>query len=237
MRDGEGRGSRTEPHRQRDLPRRRGRGCGSSRDRSTTATRARRWCIRARSFAPSRFAYTSTFGISSATTIWAASSGSYTPPDTKSRGRQASREPAIRLRQCHGVGFPAWLLWPAPDFHGNLTHDELLKAPPTAETRFVVYDLVLATADGTRKDKIVLISWCPESAKVEQRSAHSTTRNTVRNLLDGVQVYVQATDLSDVEYDELVSRTLPPHGTRGHRPAGQPSPCPESSFAALNRTD
>ncbi|MFC8237119.1 actin-binding ADF family protein [Streptomyces sp. NPDC057284] len=94
-----------------------------------------------------------------------------------------------------------------PDFKGNLTHDELLKALPATETRFVVYDLVFATADGTRENKIVLISWCPASAKVEQRVAHSTTRNTVRNLLDGVQVYVQATDLSDVEYDELVSRT------------------------------
>ncbi|MDX3771392.1 actin depolymerization factor/cofilin-like domain-containing protein [Streptomyces sp. NBC_01707] len=94
-----------------------------------------------------------------------------------------------------------------PDFKGNLTHDELLKALPAAETRFVVYDLVFATADGTRKEKIVLISWCPESVKVEQKIAHSTTCSKVHNLLDGVQVYVQATDLTDVEYDELVSRT------------------------------
>ncbi|MFF3062434.1 actin-binding ADF family protein [Streptomyces sp. NPDC057909] len=94
-----------------------------------------------------------------------------------------------------------------PDFKGNLTHDELLKGLPVAETRFVVYDLVFATADGTRKDKIVLISWCPESAKGEERIAHSTTCDTLQNLLDGVQVYVQATDLSDVEYDELVSQT------------------------------
>lgn len=93
------------------------------------------------------------------------------------------------------------------DFKGNLTHDELLEALPAAETRFVIYDLVFATADGTRKDKIVLISWCPEAAEIEQRVAHSTTRNALRDLLDGVQAYVQATDLSDVEYDELVSRT------------------------------
>ncbi|MET7636677.1 actin-binding ADF family protein [Streptomyces sp. NPDC001773] len=93
------------------------------------------------------------------------------------------------------------------DFKGNLTHDELLEALPAAETRFVIYDPVFATADGTRKDKIVLISWCPEAAEIEQRVAHSTTRNALRDLLDGVQAYVQATDLSDVEYDELVSRT------------------------------
>jgi cofilin len=94
-----------------------------------------------------------------------------------------------------------------PDFKGNLTHDELLQALPAAETRFVVYDLVFATADGARKDKIVLISWCPEAAEIEQRIAHSTSCNTLRNLLDGVQVYVQTTDPSDLGYAELVSRT------------------------------
>ncbi|MFE7711559.1 actin-binding ADF family protein [Streptomyces sp. NPDC057486] len=94
-----------------------------------------------------------------------------------------------------------------PDFKGNLTHDELLQALPTAETRFVVYDLVFATANGARKDKIVLISWCPEAAEIEQKIAHSTSRSTLRNLLDGVQVYVHTTDPSDLGYEELVSRT------------------------------
>ncbi|MFE7795641.1 actin-binding ADF family protein [Streptomyces sp. NPDC057460] len=94
-----------------------------------------------------------------------------------------------------------------PDFKGNLTHDELLQALPATETRFAVYDLVFATADGTRKERIVLISWCPEAAEIEQRIAHATSRNPLRDLLDSVQVYVQATALSDVEYDELVSRT------------------------------
>ncbi|MFF0066877.1 actin-binding ADF family protein [Streptomyces sp. NPDC005279] len=93
-----------------------------------------------------------------------------------------------------------------PDFKGNLTHDELLEALPATEPRFVVYDLAFATADGTRENKIVMISWCPERTEVEQRIAHSSSYHTLRNLLDGVQVYVQATDRSDVEYDELVSR-------------------------------
>ncbi|MET7528063.1 hypothetical protein [Streptomyces sp900116325] len=65
--------------------------------------------------------------------------------------------------------------------------------------------MVFATADGARKEKIVLISWCPEAAEIEQRTAHSIIRDPLRNLLDGFQVYVQATDLSDLEYEELVS--------------------------------
>ncbi|WP_234322330.1 hypothetical protein [Streptomyces sp. NRRL B-24720] len=47
----------------------------------------------------------------------------------------------------------------------------------------------------------------PGEREGRAKIAHSTTRSKVCNLLDGVQVYVQATDLTDVEYDELVSRT------------------------------
>ncbi|MFF2513826.1 actin-binding ADF family protein [Streptomyces sp. NPDC058086] len=92
-----------------------------------------------------------------------------------------------------------------PDFEGNLTHDEVLKALPTDVSRYVVYDLLFATADGTRQEKVVLISWCPPGTKAEERIAHSSGYSTLRNLLDGVQVYVQATDLSDVGYEALVS--------------------------------
>ncbi|WP_329360730.1 actin-binding ADF family protein [Streptomyces sp. NBC_01483] len=93
-----------------------------------------------------------------------------------------------------------------PDFEGNLTHDELLKALPAGVSRYVVYDLLFATADGTRQEKVVLISWCPARTKAEERIAHSSGYSTLRSLLDGVQVYVKATDLSDVGYEALVSR-------------------------------
>lgn len=35
---------------------------------------------------------------------------------------------------------------------------------------------------------------------------HSAAYNTLRSMLDVVAVYVQATDLSDIEYNELVSK-------------------------------
>ncbi|MEU0821595.1 actin-binding ADF family protein [Streptomyces mirabilis] len=93
-----------------------------------------------------------------------------------------------------------------PDAKGNLTHDELLKVLPADEPRYVVHDLLFATADGTRQEKIVLISWCPPGTNAEERIAHFSGYNTLRNLLDGVQVHVQATDLSDMEYKALVSQ-------------------------------
>ncbi|MFF4902906.1 hypothetical protein [Streptomyces sp. NPDC001068] len=93
-----------------------------------------------------------------------------------------------------------------PDFKGNLTHDELLKALPADEPRYVVHYLLFATADGTRHERVVLISWCPAGTKTEETIAHSSGYNTLRSLLDRVQVHLEATHLSDVEYEALVSR-------------------------------
>ncbi|MEV5781258.1 actin depolymerization factor/cofilin-like domain-containing protein [Streptomyces sp. NPDC052287] len=92
------------------------------------------------------------------------------------------------------------------DFKGNLTHDELLKAFPADEPRYAVHNLLFASADGARQEKIVLIAWCPARTTAEQKIAHSSGYRALQNLLDGVQVYVPATDLSELEYQALVSR-------------------------------
>lgn len=74
------------------------------------------------------------------------------------------------------------------DAEGNLTHDELVHALPVDEPRYVFYDLLFASADGARQEKIVLISWCPARATAEEKLAHSSGYRALRDLLEGVQV-------------------------------------------------
>ncbi|MFE5556695.1 actin-binding ADF family protein [Streptomyces sp. NPDC056544] len=94
-----------------------------------------------------------------------------------------------------------------PDYQGKLTHDELLEKLPAGEPRYVVYDLTYSKGDGEgQRGKIVLISWCPDGTTVKKKMVHTSSYNTLRSMLDGVHMYVQASDLSDVEYDELVAR-------------------------------
>ncbi|WP_406326733.1 actin-binding ADF family protein [Streptomyces sp. NBC_00203] len=94
-----------------------------------------------------------------------------------------------------------------PDTKGTWTHDKLLDQLPKDGPRFVVYDLTFSKSEGEgQRSKIMLISWCPEGTPIKQRMVHSSSYNVLKSMLDSVQVYIQATDLSDVEYDELVSR-------------------------------
>ncbi|MFE2326891.1 actin-binding ADF family protein [Streptomyces sp. NPDC059385] len=94
-----------------------------------------------------------------------------------------------------------------PDSSGTWTHDELLENLPQDEPRFVAYDFAFTKDGGEgKRSKIALISWCPEGTKIKLKMLHSSSYNTLKSQLDGVGIYVQATDLSDVEYDELLSR-------------------------------
>jgi cofilin len=89
------------------------------------------------------------------------------------------------------------------DFEGNLTHDELLKVLPS-DPRFVAYGLYFADRDGSRKEAILLISWSPRGISPEQGTAQAAGYTALRNQLDGVDLSIEATSRSDLEYDRLV---------------------------------
>ncbi|MCX4546043.1 hypothetical protein [Streptomyces sp. NBC_01565] len=89
---------------------------------------------------------------------------------------------------------------------GNLTHDELLEAMPVTDPRFVVYDLPFAASDGARRNSLAMIFWCPGSVDAAQQVACAAGYGALKDALDGVEVFVEATDLSDLEYQRLVSR-------------------------------
>ncbi|OKK22072.1 hypothetical protein AMK16_02310 [Streptomyces sp. CB00455] len=93
------------------------------------------------------------------------------------------------------------------DYKGNLTHEELLRSLPAAEPRFVVYDLAFATPDGARWNKTMMISWLPEGADARQQAAHEEAEGILRDLLDGIHLWVRATRPTDLGYDALVAGT------------------------------
>ncbi len=88
----------------------------------------------------------------------------------------------------------------------NLTHEELLTSLPVDEPRFVLYDLHFAASDGARRQELVMILWIPDGALQAQKLAYSSAYRVLRDLLDGIQVDVRATTLSDLAHDELASQ-------------------------------
>ncbi|MEV6570288.1 actin depolymerization factor/cofilin-like domain-containing protein [Streptomyces sp. NPDC051577] len=88
----------------------------------------------------------------------------------------------------------------------NLTHEELLEALPSYKPRLVLYHLPFATADGTRRSEVVLVTWLPEAAGPKDKAAYVRASTALLDALDGLHLQVQATTLADLDYHRLVAR-------------------------------
>ncbi|WP_404962296.1 actin-binding ADF family protein [Streptomyces sp. 147326] len=90
----------------------------------------------------------------------------------------------------------------------NLTHEEMLESLPADEPRLVVYDLHFAASDGARRSDLVMILWMPDAAPSAHKLAYSSAHRVLQEVLDGIQVTVRATTVSDLAYNELASQAV-----------------------------
>ena len=74
-----------------------------------------------------------------------------------------------------------------------------------ATARFIVLDFAFE-ADSRKISKLLLINWIPDNCPVRQRMVAAGTAKAVQNQFEGIAKVVQATDLSEVEYDEVLKK-------------------------------
>merc|ERR1711978_838782 len=74
------------------------------------------------------------------------------------------------------------------------------------ECGYGLYDLeYMHQCEGTDNPypvkKLILLLWCPDSAKVKDKMLYSSSFDAIKKALDGVQKYFQATDLSEASLE------------------------------------
>lgn len=60
-------------------------------------------------------------------------------------------------------------------------YDDFVACLPTNECRYGVFDLDFTTTDGRQGNKIVFISWSPDTAKIRQKMVYAGSKVTVRH--------------------------------------------------------
>jgi len=50
------------------------------------------------------------------------------------------------------------------------------------------------TNEKSKKEKLLLMSWCPDTAKIKKKMLYSSSFDALKKCLVGVQKYIQATD-------------------------------------------
>jgi len=80
-----------------------------------------------------------------------------------------------------------------------------------AECRYGIYDFeYMHQSQGTEaipKKKLILMSWCPENAKVKKKMLYSSSFDALKRALVGINKCIQATDISEAS-EETVEKQL-----------------------------
>jgi len=66
------------------------------------------------------------------------------------------------------------------------------------QPRFCILDFQYETTDGRPTDKVVFVSWVPDTCKVREKMKYSGTKEAVKSAFMGISVNINATDLSEV---------------------------------------
>jgi len=89
---------------------------------------------------------------------------------------------------------------------------EDLQKAGDGECRYGLYDFEYThqcqgTTEASKKQKLFLMSWCPETAGVKKKMLYSSSVDALRKALVGVQKFIQATDASEAD-KEFVEEKL-----------------------------
>ncbi len=66
-----------------------------------------------------------------------------------------------------------------------------------------VYDFDYVNADGCQFKKIIFVMWSPDSAQIKAKMMYASTKDFFKGLLPGIAIEQQATEISEVDAEEM----------------------------------
>jgi cofilin len=86
----------------------------------------------------------------------------------------------------------------------NASYDDFITSLPNDECRYGLIDFDYTSGDGRPTDKLVLVSWCPDTARVKSKMVYSGSKEALKSVLVGVMVHINATDASEVSHHAVM---------------------------------
>ena len=97
---------------------------------------------------------------------------------------------------------------PARDPQADFKFQDLLDKLPADEPRYLVLDWNVENDDGCQLSKIFFVSWVPDTCKAKTKMLYASSKQALRNALEGVHLDHQATDYDEVTPEEFTERCL-----------------------------
>jgi len=93
----------------------------------------------------------------------------------------------------------------------DMTYEEFIKTLPSDHCRYAIYNFdfehsYMGTDITAKCERILLLLWCPSSARIREKMLFASSKRSIRKALEGVQIEIQGTDYSEVDYDTVYER-------------------------------
>ena len=82
-------------------------------------------------------------------------------------------------------------------------HADQLGGALETEPRYVLLDHDYTTTDGRPADKIILISWIPDTSPVMKKMKYAGTKEAVKSALQDIAINLNATDMAEAALSEI----------------------------------
>merc|ERR1719184_201899 len=62
------------------------------------------------------------------------------------------------------------------------------------------------TSEKTKKEKLLLMTWCPDTARIKKKMLYSSSFDALKKALVGSITYIQATDEAEASSDQVLDK-------------------------------
>ena len=114
-----------------------------------------------------------------------------------------TRRGRVLRERATDAALPAPLPFPQAEFDFAKMVEQL----PADEPRYLVLDWEGVNKDECQVSKIFFVSWVPDTCKAKTKMLYASSKQALRNALDGVHLDHQATDYDEITPEEFNERS------------------------------
>nr|ACI68965.1 Cofilin-2 [Salmo salar] len=98
------------------------------------------------------------------------------------------------------------LMGTTPDMTHTAEYHAFLSKLPVNDCRYIIYDVEGQRNDGCPTSGISLLCWVPEQTSVRKKMVFASSKDALKNKLQGIKLKVHVESLDDNGWDEMQDR-------------------------------
>ncbi|KAJ3358032.1 cofilin [Entophlyctis luteolus] len=89
------------------------------------------------------------------------------------------------------------------------TYESFIELMPETEGRYGVYDFEYDSGSDGIRNKLVFFLWAPDTATIKSRMLYASSKQAIRQRLDGISTEIQCTDPSELAFEAVFQNLAP----------------------------